>query len=180
MLFETSLARIHDGAHIAGLLARLSGREFIGGPYPYMFFAGFWDGHVFGKPIKEIDGAKFQSYLDLYNVGWVAAHSPESLRYLRALPFLREVTQIGAVHIYTVDRPLSYFLAGKGSINARVKNRVFVLQDLMRGSPIVLKYHYVKGLHAIDESPLTPVYLADDPQPFIKIVPRMESVEVVF
>ena len=55
VLFETSLARIHDGAHIAGLLARFSGREFIGGPYPYMFFAGFWDGHVFGKPIKEIE-----------------------------------------------------------------------------------------------------------------------------
>ena len=180
VLFETSLARIHDGAHIAGLLARLSEREFIGGPYPYMFFAGFWDGHIFGKPIKEIESLKFQSYLDLYNVGWVAAHSTESLCYLRALPFLRELTQIGAVHIYLVDRPLSYFLAGKGAINTRVKNRVFALQGLTPGSPIVLKYHYVKGLHAIDASPLTPVYLGGDPQPFIQIVPRTESVEVVF
>lgn len=50
----------------------------------------------------------------------------------------------------------------------------------MRGSPIILKYPYVKGLHAIDGSPLSPVYVADDPQPFIKIVPRAESMEIVF
>jgi len=54
ILFETSLARIHDRGHIAGYLALHSKREFIGGPYTVNEFAEFWDGHVFKKPILSI------------------------------------------------------------------------------------------------------------------------------
>src|SRR5262249_42088846 len=55
VLFETSKARIYDGSRMAGYYAYESGLEFIGGPYPYLYFAGFWDGYLFDKPINSID-----------------------------------------------------------------------------------------------------------------------------
>lgn len=174
ILFETSLARVHDGAHIAGLLAYLSDREFIGGPYPYLFFAGFWDGHVFGKSIQTIDQAMFQRYLETYNVGWVMAHSSESVAYFNRLPILKFLTKIGPVYVYRVDRSLNYFLDGRGDVE--VHDRALVVHVPEVGKPIVLSYHYIPKLNADDGSVITPVYIADDPQPFIKIVPKSNTV----
>lgn len=174
ILFETSSGRIHDGAHISGLLAYLSHREFIGGPYPHLFFAGFWDGYVFGKPIQSIDETAFMRYLDIYNIGWVMAHSPASIAYLNSQPALKQVTQIGGVHVYQAKRPLTYFLAGEGSVE--VDNLALVVRVADVSKPIVLSYHYIPGLNADDGSVITPVYIADDPQPFIKLAPRSNTV----
>jgi len=174
ILFETSLARVHDGAHIAGLLAYLSKREFIGGPYPYMFFADFWDEHVFGKKIQSIDQSEFSDYLGTYNIGWIIAHSPQSIEYLDKNTGIKYITQIGPVRIYQANRPLTYVLAGLGKVsNQGYSLSVHVPEP---GEPVTLSYHYTKNLHSDDGSDITPIYLVDDPQPFIRLTPRHSTV----
>ena len=174
ILFETSLSRVHDGSHIAGMLAYLSKREFIGGPYPYMFFSGYWDGHVFGKKIQTIAEDTFRQYLDTYNVGWVIAHSPQSISYLNHQPTLNYVTQIGPSRIYQANRKLSFLISGKGEVSSQGYS--LVVRTQRSDQPIILSYHYTQALHAEDGSAVSPVYIADDPQPFIKLTPKQSMV----
>lgn len=174
ILFETSSGRIHDGSHISGLLAYLSDREFIGGPYVFLFFAGSSDGHVFGKPIQSIDEAVFQRYLDTYNIGWVMAHTPESIAYLNSSPTLKQVAQIGVEHIYQANRPLSYILAGQGDVE--VRDRALVVHVPVVNKPVLLSYHYIPQLNADDGSVITPVHINDDPKPFIELSPKSNTV----
>ena len=116
ILFETSKARIHDGGHMAGYYAYTSQREFIGGPYPFMHFAGFWDGWLFGRPITEISHSDFLKYMKLYNIGWVVVHSDESKRYLKNIAGVVPLEGFKELQTYKIERVHSYFLYGKGRI----------------------------------------------------------------
>jgi hypothetical protein len=168
VLFETSRARIHDGSHMAGYLAYTSGREFVGGPYPFAFFGGFWDGTVFGKPIAAIGPRVFEEYLNLYNVGWIIAHTPVTKRYLASIPWIVPETEFRELRFYRVNRQASYFIKGSGRVAARAHNLLQLTE--LGGDEVVLKYHYVPGLKSDPEVELAPQAEMDDPNPFIRIV----------
>ena len=51
-----------------------------------MFMASSWDGQAFGTPIAAMTHDNFRRYLELYNVGWIVAHSPEMKQYLSNAP----------------------------------------------------------------------------------------------
>jgi len=176
VLFETSKARIHDRAHMAGYYAISADREFIGGPYPFMFSASFWDAFAFGKPIESIPVVEFSRYLDLYNIGWIVAHTTASKQYLGSVPLVVPVEDHEDLRAYRVGRPLSYFLAGSGRILERGINRV-VLTDL-EGSEVVIKYRYVAGLSADPPTKVEPLWLPDVSRPFVRLSsiagPRVE------
>jgi len=172
VLFEQSLGRIHDGAHLAGYLASQSRREFIGGPYPFFFFASAWDGWAFGDRIAAIPRDRFRAYLRLYNIGWIVVHSRETMQYLDTAAGVRPVGKIGQLQAYKVDQDLTYFLEGSGTIDATSANRIVVTIDKPGNDGVTLKYHYVPGLKANDGSEIRPVFMMDDPRPFIKIKPR--------
>ena len=178
VLFEQSLGRVHDGAHLAGYLASQSRREFIGGPYPYFFFASAWDGWAFGAPIAAIPHDRFRDYLRLYNIGWIVVHSRETIEYLGAVAGVRPVEKIGQLQAYKVDQDLTYFLEGSGTIDAASSNWIVVTIDKPGNDGVTLKYHYVPGLRASDGSELRPVFLMDDPRPFINIKPRSTVFEL--
>src|SRR4029077_7350989 len=78
VLFEESPGRIYDGARIAGYLAYKSGREFIGGPYPFRHFAAFWDNWLFDRPISQLSPEQLDGLLRRYNIGWAIVHSPSA------------------------------------------------------------------------------------------------------
>ncbi len=178
VLFETSFARVHDRAHSSGLLARESDREFIGGPYVYLFFAGFWDAHVFGKKIEEIKPKQFMDYLSLYNIGWIAVHTDRSKHYLTQFPKIIQESTFGPVQTYRVEGSKSFFISGSGEIIQSTTNHLIVKSWLGAGSELTLKYHYVNGIMARDGSPVSPVYIMDDPNPFIRVVPKASVVEL--
>jgi hypothetical protein len=168
VLFETSEARIHDGAHMAGYYAHESRREFIGGPYPFANFAGFWDATAFGKPIEQISQPTFSQYLDLYNVGWILVHSPVAKHYLDNIPGVVPVASYGELKAYRYEHPLTYFLVGSGQVVEQRTNSVVL--DNVAGSEIVLKFHRVPGLKSDPPATILPVKLMDDPNPFIRIL----------
>jgi hypothetical protein len=168
VMFETSEARIHDGAHMAGYYAHQAGREFIGGPYPFANFAGFWDATAFGKPIEQIPQTTFSRYLDLYNVGWFLVHSSSAKHYLDNMPGVVPLSSYGVLKAYRCERSLSYFLAGSGRVTEQHTNNL-VLSELS-GSDVVIKFHYVRGIKSDPPATILPIQMMDDPNPFIRIL----------
>ena len=167
VLFENSLGRVHDGAHMAGYYAYRSQREFIGGPYPFMNFAAAWDDFAFGKRLADIPVTRMREYFSLYNVGAIIAHSPGAKAYFDRMPGVRLDATHGALHVYTVEGESSYFLAGSGRVVERGHNRV-TLSDLV-GPEVVLKYHYVPGMASDPPVRIDGVRMLDDPNPFVRI-----------
>lgn len=168
VLFEVSKARIHDGSRMSGYYAYSSGREFIGGPYPFKHFANFWDQWLFNRPIEEIENMEFQQYAELYNVGWILVFSDASKRYFDQMPGVRAIDGFKKLKAYALEAPLTYFLEGQGKVQHRDFNQL-LLTDL-QGETIILKYHYLRGIKSDPSVQIEPVFLMDDPDPFIKIV----------
>jgi hypothetical protein len=176
VLFETSKARIYDGSRMAGYYAYQSGLEFVGGPYPYLYFAGFWDGYLFDKPINSIDHDQFEKYLNLYNIGWILVHSDESKKYFDNYPGAVVTGTFQQLKGYRLERPLTYFAEGTGRVERREHNKL-VLSDVS-GPDAVIKYHFVDGLRSDPPTTLLPVKMLDDPTPFVKIVNSPRNIQI--
>lgn len=149
VLFETSHARVHDGSHIAGYLARTGGREFIGGPYPFTYAASAWDGVAFGRPIDGMSVEVFRHYLSVYNVGWLIVHSQALKSYLRGMPGITLAGTRSGINVYAVAVPTGRIIEGPGSVVEAALGRIAVTG--LTGPRTVLSYHYVSGMAADDE-----------------------------
>jgi len=169
VLFETSKGRIHDGAHMAGYYAASADREFIGGPYPFMFRAGFWDDFAFGEPLGTMSAERFEQLLHLYNVGWIVVHSGAAKRFLSSAPNVVQVGEHDDLRLYRVDGPLNYFLVGSGRVEARAINRL-VLSDL-DGPEIIVKCHFIPGLSGGSSAKVGPVAVPGALGSFVKVTP---------
>lgn len=168
VLFQVSKGRIHDGAHMAGYLALASDREFAGGPYPYMFFSGFYEDTLFGRPIDTLTRVQVLDYFSLYNVGWAIAYSEPAKRLFDSLPELIAGDSHGPFKFYTVRGGRSFFLEGTGRIVDRTFGQIEL--DGLSGGAVTLKYHYVPGLRTEPARRVEPVMQLEDPTPFIRIV----------
>lgn len=177
VLFETANGRIHDGIHIAGYLALSTEREFIGGPYPFSHFAGYWDGFLFGQDIRQFSDEEMLKYLDLYNVGVIIAHSEVSKKYWDNSRSARLVDEFKEIKIYARDNnKKSFFYKGEGM---RVESKHNSIKfSSVTGDEIILKYHYIEGIKSKPEVTLEPIYLENDPNPFILIKMPPDSFEL--
>jgi hypothetical protein len=167
VLFEASKARIHDEAHMAGYYALTADREFVGGPYPYLFFAGYWDGYLFSRPIESFSQRELADYLRLYNIGWIVVFSDTSKQFFDGMSGLTPLDQFGPIQTYAVTGPHSFFLEGSGAVTGRSFNRIELSQ--LSGPSVVLKYHFVPGLESIPPARLEPTSMPGDPQPFVRV-----------
>jgi hypothetical protein len=167
VLFENSLGRVHDGGHISGLLAWHSGRELIGGPYPYIGYPNAWDDNLFGADPKALSPERLRELFDTYNVRWAACHSAGCLTALRALSDARQVGAIGPVTLFERERSPGWFIQGAGVISAHCGNRL-ELQET-RGNPIVLRYHWVPGLRSVPSGTVAPIVILPGTRPFVAV-----------
>ncbi len=167
VMFEQSNARVHDGAHMAGYLAVQSSREFIGGAYPHMHFANFWDNWMFGRTADGLPAERFREYLALYNVGWMLVFSDRVKRTMAGMPEISLVAQQGPLALYRVNLPHSFFIQGAGEVTGRATNRLDLAN--LEGDTIVLKYHFVPGMVTEPPTQVDGIQMLDDPQPFIRI-----------
>ncbi len=167
IFFEVSLPRIYDGGRVTGFLARQTGREFIGGPYPHLHTANFQAGSAFGKALKDFPKERFTAYLDLYNIAWIIAHTIPSQAYIATLPNVEEVARKNEFRIYRVRQVASFFLKGQGKVRNREHNRLVVTD--VTGDSIVLKYHFYEKLVIEPQAKMYPVTTELDPIPFIGI-----------
>jgi hypothetical protein len=168
ILFETSLARKHGGGHIAGYLTLRTKREFIGAPYPFLMpERSFWDKAGFGRPLAELTTKQLVAGLDLYNVGWVIAHSEELSQRVAELPQARLLAQRDGIHIFGINRPLSYFEVGDAHVVERNFDRLEI--SAKPGDKLILRYHWLKGISTTPKSQIEPISLSPDLPPFIQI-----------
>lgn len=169
VFFETSLARVLDGTHVAGFYALAADRELIGGPYPYNGFVNAWDNFAFGRRISDFPTAELVRHLDLYNVRWMVCHSAACRQAMAAITGTRSLAEVGPVTL--LERPMtpSYVMAGAGSVDARCLNRLEL--STPAGTPeVVLKYHWVDGLVATPPARIEPRWMPGIPRPFIAVI----------
>lgn len=168
ILFETSLARMHGGGHIAGYLALRTRREFIGAPYPFLMpERSFWDMKGFGRPLADLTTGRFIEGLNLYNVGWIIAHSDELKDSAAKLPQAHLLAEKYGIHIFGIDHPLSYFQAGNARVDERGFNRMEVTAQ--PGSTLIMRYQWTRGISTTPASKIEPISLSPVFPPFIEI-----------
>lgn len=168
ILFETSLARIHDNAHGAAYLALRTGREFLGAPYPFLQASvSFWDGMALGRPVSSMSPERLGRHLESYRVSWVMAHSPQLVDLLGRTKTCRLLAERGPVKIFGVDRRGSPFVVGSGRVVLRQWNEIRF--DDVSGSEVVLPYHWVRGIASDPPLELKEFYTDDGFGPFIRI-----------
>ena len=167
VFFETSLGRVHDDAHLAGLYALGARREFIGGPYPFTDFASAWDGFAFGRPLVDIPTVELVSLLDAYNIRWLLCHSDTCRTAVSRLPQVKQLATLGPVTAYGRTTAGDFAFTGRATVVARCVNRVDIHSDA--GPVLVLKYHWVPGLISTPAAVLSPRLVVPGARPFVAI-----------
>jgi hypothetical protein len=142
----------------------------------FSIFKGlWWDGvsmvtdnpQVFGHSLRDLSENQLRVYFDLYNVQSVAAWSKGSNAILQSYPdLLREYKRLDSFRLYTVRHPGSWMKEGTGAVSFDY-DQIRVARA-SRG-PLVLKFHWIDTLACSPPLPLSPVRLADDPVPYIKV-----------
>jgi hypothetical protein len=176
--------QVYALSHLPSQFPRLTGKQFIGGPYPYMFVkhhrVDFHDGKFLGRELEDIPFAQLRDYMDIYDIKWIVSWSRRGRGYFDAYPeyFLR-TRDIGRFRIYEVSRPHNAFLIGQG-LAAASYNRIVVQNAVAERGKVVLKYHWVDGMRCEPDCRAEPYPVSDDPAGFIQVNEPAASFEILF
>ena len=170
--------------HFADLLPfMVPGQAFLGGQHPgnfikgrFSLFSGAYlkpggwvpdEPSAFSRPIKTMDTVTLETYFRLYNVQLVAARSPSMRAALVNFPaLLGPPRPAGSYLIYPVLKTFGWFETGSGRVTLALDR--ITIDDASTGN-LVLRSHWIKTLRVEPECRIQPVFLADDPVPFISI-----------
>ncbi len=181
LLFEESGVEIPGltdpfaGRHYSPILPSLTGVEVLGGPYLHMTvtanFTQFGEEKLFGKSGWGRD--EFVRYAKLYRPSAIACWTPRARDFCGANPDLVKVVADDGVLL--VGRVLGFegaTIRGKAEVTAG-PNRIEV-RDAVAGDEglVVLRYHAVPLLASDPPVAVEPVYLEDDPVPFLAFRPN--------
>ncbi|MEW5946134.1 MAG: hypothetical protein AB1742_08050 [bacterium] len=156
------------------LISDLTGTEFIGGPYPYVFlahhYADFHDGKFLGKPLESYRAQVLYGELDRYGVRRIVCWSGECKKVFSAPPDeFRRLKTVGRFTIFERARfEYKPFLAGEGYVVADARGiRCYRVRP--DGGRAVLKYHAMKELTTFGKGVVGAAASGDDPVGFIEI-----------
>ncbi len=161
--------------HYSAVLPSATGVEVLGGPYLYMTvttnFTQFGEGKLFGKSDWGRDD--FVRYAKLYRPAAILCWSPEARVFCLGNPDLIEVVEDdGTLLLGRVRGFEGATIRGKADVVASA-NRIEV-KNAVAGDDglVVLRYHAVPLLVSDPPVAIEPVYLEDDPVPFIAFRPN--------
>ncbi|MFA6449759.1 MAG: hypothetical protein WCX65_09840, partial [bacterium] len=133
------------------LMADLSGREFIGGPYPYVFltyhYADFHDGLFLQKPLMDFSKDEMRENLDRYFVKWIACWSGDCKKYFSSdEQQYAHLKKIGKFDVFARRKfDESIFIVGNGYAIADQRGiRCYRVRPA--DGRVVLKYHALEQL----------------------------------
>jgi hypothetical protein len=166
------------------MMSDITGREFIGGPYPYVFlsyhYADFHDGKFLGRKIGSYSDREIAESLNRYNIRWIVCWSEDCNNYFLSNPYdFRYLKSIGKFAVFEwVQYKYNPFLAGSGYIIADITGiRCYRVKP--ENGKVVLKYHWFDGLvirgggrlrEAKDARYPIGFIEVDDPAPYFTIV----------
>lgn len=169
IIFENSLGRVYGGGHAAGYIALKTGREFVGGAYPFQLpIKSFWDGRALGSAVDAVSDEKLSEVIELFNVGWIITHTTALADRVQSLPGVKQIDQRKGVRVFAIERLYSYLAAGDGVVAARSADKVSVISR--SATPIILRYQWIEGLTAGPGRTIEPHSLSPYYPPFIRII----------
>lgn len=161
--------------HYSGLLADQFGIELIGGPYLHASlttnFTQFGEGMLFG--VKNWDRDRFVRYARLYRPTTIVCWTRYARAFCYAYPDLIEVIEdsrpvlIGRVKGFGGDA-----IEGRAEVEASPGRLRVSRTEAGLDGWVVLRYHSVPCLRSDPPVAWEPVYLEDDPVPFIRLRPH--------
>jgi len=165
--------QIYGKNQIISNFGLLTGKEFIGGPYPYVFTkygnTTFKDGRAFGKSLSETIPSEFLEKLRIYDVKWIICWSGASEEYLRKYSgYFSKIEDIQPFSLYEVaDYNPTKFLKGDGKVEADY-GRITITPD-KKGEDVVIKYHWTPEISAFPKVKLYQYRVSGDPVALIGI-----------
>lgn len=182
-MVEDGFASHYGNVHLPGMLPLLSGREQIGGPYPYTFvphhYTTFQLNKTFGKPLVDTEPDEFYERLEQYNIRWILTASREARTYCESVPSVHLAASAGHYALWSVEGEFGPVFNGDANVVAE-QNRIVVTFE---HAPVkaVLKYHWDRGLRVAPPAVIRPVHRCGDPVPFIELDPGgARRVEIVY
>jgi hypothetical protein len=170
-----------QGGRFSGLLADRLGIELIGGPYLHASlttnFTQFGEGKLFGR--ADWDRDWFVRYARLYRPSAILCWSPKSRAFCRDNPDLIAVKEDdGVVLVGRVHGFEGAAIDGRAEVETSPgRLRVTRAEPGLDGS-VVLRYHSVPCLRIDPPVAWEPVFLEQDPVPFIKLRPPPGAVTI--
>ncbi len=154
-----------------------SSAQVIGGPFLWVFtiygYANASLDDLFSRPIASLSLADMKSLLAQYNVRWVVINTSVAPKAYTLAEWQRDhpglltaLVTHDIFEVHTVQQPASWFFQGTGQVMATY-NRLEVRNASLDG--LLLKYHWLDSLRAEPLLPLRPVYVGQDPVPFIAV-----------
>ena len=167
------------GGRFSGLLPWKTGVEVIGGPYLHASlttnFTQFGEGKLFGK--ADWDRDHFVRYARLYRPAAILCWSPHARAFCRNHPDLIEVRDDDGTLL--IGRVLGFegnAIVGSATVEAQPGRLTVRAETAGPDGWTVLRYHAVPCLQADPPVDWEPVYLEDDPVPFISLRPGPQPV----
>ncbi len=93
------------------------------------------------------------------------------------MPYVTPVGERGRFRLYEVAREASSFEEGRGRVNARWGALELADVEPADGQ-IVLRYHWADGMVAVPSGTVEPVWIGDDPVPFVRVVAPPRALEL--
>lgn len=140
----------------SALLPTLTGRYFLGGLDPDGTIEhssiSFVDQTLEGQPIASWSDQALEEYCRRYNVGWIAAWSPATIKRLSEWDGAAQVTDLSdgvPGYLFLVKRaPRDYALKGKAHIVQADGRHITLAEVVPENGVVVLSLHYQTGLRA--------------------------------
>lgn len=143
----------YSSGHFPSLLADITGKEFIGGPYPYVFlsqhYTDFHDGLFLRKPINEYTSDELLYAVELFNIRWITCWSAECNDVFKnsANNFLH-LQNMGKFDVYErTAKTFNIIKGGEGFVRSDI-NGLKLFRINPDGESIVLKYQYFETLES--------------------------------
>jgi hypothetical protein len=179
LMIEDGPAWSYGDTFLPALLPSFTGVEQIGGPYPFTFiehhFAAFQTCKAFGRDLSKTDAAGFRAYLDLYNVHWILAATPECAARIGELVGTASTWSSGAFTLWDISSGSTFASVPGVNVTATLGRIVVTIAPKVGEPPperIFLKYHWDPGLETAPPARISPEKRLDDPVPFILLEPR--------
>jgi hypothetical protein len=183
ILHEETDRKSHQyyGSHMAAWIPLHSNRQLAGGPAPHPLlkhnFLRFIAGNFQDRPIDDLDEQTLSSYLSLYNVRWVLCWKRSTKRFFGRLPFAERAGDFDKFTLYRIEIPPSYFLHGSG--RAEVRGIRILLSDVTpENDRVTIKFHWFERLRTRPPRVIEPIYMLDDPIPFISVMDPPREFEI--
>lgn len=163
-----------SGRFSALLPWKCPGIEVIGGPYLHAAlntnFTQFGEGKLFGR--QDWDRDWFVRYARLYRPSAILCWTPRSRAFCRQNPDLVEIKDDnGVLLIGRVKGFEGAAIVGKAEVESRPGSLRLIRAEAGVDGFVVLRYHSVPCLRTDPPVAWEPVWLEDDPAPFIKMRP---------